>query len=64
MHTAHACIGQPYARGLCPTAEAILDTAVMLSINEAYTETDLDETVEAIQRVVQWFALCLDKREL
>jgi perosamine synthetase len=55
-HAPHACAGQPYAKGLCPTAEAILDTCVMLSINEAYTETDLDETAEAIQRVVQWFA--------
>jgi perosamine synthetase len=46
--------GQPYTKGLCPTAEAILDTAVMLSINEAYTETDLNETAQAIERVVRW----------
>jgi perosamine synthetase len=45
-----------YAHGLCPTAEAILETCVMLSINEAYTETDLDETAHAIRRVADWFA--------
>lgn len=45
-----------YEKGLCPNAEAILDTAVMLSINEAYTETDLEETVLAVRRVAEWYA--------
>lgn len=52
----HPCAEQPYGKGLCPTAEAILETAVMLSINEAYTDTDLDETAQAITRVARWFA--------
>lgn len=55
-HAPHPCASQPYAKGLCPTAEAILDTAVMLSINEAYTQTDLEETEEAIHKVARWLA--------
>lgn len=46
-----------YGQGLCPTAEAVLDTSVMLAINEAYTETDLEETVRAIRRAALWFAV-------
>lgn len=45
----------PYSKGLCPTAEAILDSCVMLRINEGYTAKDLTETVHAIRRVVTWF---------
>ncbi len=51
----HAYQRQDYRQGLCPEAEAILRTCVQLSINEAYTETDLEETVHAIRRVAVWF---------
>ncbi len=51
----HAYTARPYGKGLCPFAEAILDTCVLLSVNEAYTETDLEETAHAIRRVVLWF---------
>jgi dTDP-4-amino-4,6-dideoxygalactose transaminase len=51
----HPFAAQTYAPGLCPNAEAILDTAVLLSIQEAYSDTDLDETVHAIRKVVDWF---------
>jgi len=44
-----------YTKGLCPVAEAILDTCIMLPVKESYTETDLAETVVGIQRVVAWF---------
>jgi len=59
-HSAFARGEHPYAcytyrHGLCPTAESILATALQLSINEAYTETDLEETVHAIRRVAAWF---------
>lgn len=49
-------MARTYGKGLCPNAEAILDTAVMLAINEAYTEADLEETACAIRRVAEWFA--------
>ena len=49
-------MARTYKKGLCPTAEAILDTCVMLAINEAYTETDLEETACAIRRVAEWYA--------
>jgi hypothetical protein len=44
-----------YGRGLCATAEQILDTALLLGVNEAYTETDLGETTLGIQRVCRWY---------
>ena len=59
-HTAFERSGHPYeARsygpGLCPVAEEILKTAVVLSINEAYTEADLKETICAIRRNAHWY---------
>jgi perosamine synthetase len=51
----HAFSAVTYGKGLCPTAEAILDTCVTLRINEAYTTKDLSETVHAIRRVTAWF---------
>jgi dTDP-4-amino-4,6-dideoxygalactose transaminase len=52
---AHAYTARLYGKGLCPFAEAILDTCVLLPVNEAYTEIDLEETAHAIRRVVLWF---------
>jgi dTDP-4-amino-4,6-dideoxygalactose transaminase len=51
----HPFATRTYAKGLCPEAEKILETCVQLPINEAYSSQDLDETVHAITRVVQWF---------
>jgi dTDP-4-amino-4,6-dideoxygalactose transaminase len=51
----HAYQRTTYEQGLCPEAEDILRTGIILSINEAYTETDLEETVHAIRRVAEWF---------
>jgi perosamine synthetase len=55
-HGAHPSDGYDYKMGLCPESEAILDTCVILPIKETYSDTDLEETVTAIRRVVQWFA--------
>jgi dTDP-4-amino-4,6-dideoxygalactose transaminase len=55
-HGGHAYETRSYGPGLCPVAEEILKTAVLLSINEAYTETDLTETIYAIRRTARWFA--------
>ncbi len=60
QHTAfergtHAYQSRAYGRGLCPVAEEILETSVLLAVNEGYTEQDLEETVFAIRRVAQWF---------
>lgn len=51
----HAYQEREYRLGLCPETEAILNTCVILSINEAYTPTDLDETARAVRRVAEWF---------
>ena len=44
-----------YHPGLCPEAEAILKTCVLLGVKESYTDQDLEETVTAIKRVANWF---------
>lgn len=54
-HGEHPYARQKYRQGLCPEAERILRDIVMLSINEAYTEDDLDQTERAIRRVVGWY---------
>jgi len=51
----HAYTRVDYTKVSCPTAEAILDTCVILSVNEAYSDGDLDDTVKAIERVVGYF---------
>jgi dTDP-4-amino-4,6-dideoxygalactose transaminase len=52
---AHPFSAREYKKGLCPTAEAILATCVMLSVNESYDDQDLEETAHAIKRVVAHF---------
>lgn len=51
----HPYLQQEYRKGLCPEAERILRDIVMLSVNEAYTNEDLDQTEQAIRRVVGWY---------
>jgi len=51
----HAYTSRFYMQRLCPFAEMILDTCLVLPVNEAYTDTDLEETAHAIRRVAQWF---------
>ncbi|MEN6521714.1 MAG: DegT/DnrJ/EryC1/StrS family aminotransferase [Armatimonadota bacterium] len=55
-HASHPYSDYTYGKGLCPSAEAILDTCVMFSINEGFTESDMEETASAIQRVARWFS--------
>jgi perosamine synthetase len=58
-HAAHPFAAREYGKGLCPNAEAIIDTCVTLQINEAYSQTDLEQTTHAIKRVVHWFGRSL-----
>ena len=51
----HPFVSREYGKGLCPTAEAILDTCVCLQVCEFYTQQDLDQTQRAIHRVARWF---------
>jgi dTDP-4-amino-4,6-dideoxygalactose transaminase len=49
----HAYQDRTYGEGLCPSAEAILRTCLILSINEGYTQQDLDETVLGMRRAAE-----------
>jgi dTDP-4-amino-4,6-dideoxygalactose transaminase len=51
----HPYSGRNYGKGLCPTAEKILDTCILLHVNEAFTDQDLKETTHAIRRAARWF---------
>ncbi|MDI9470686.1 MAG: DegT/DnrJ/EryC1/StrS family aminotransferase [Bacillota bacterium] len=44
-----------YAPGSCPEAEAILKSAVRLTINEFYTDSDIDDMIMAIRKVCDHF---------
>jgi dTDP-4-amino-4,6-dideoxygalactose transaminase len=52
----HAYQTQDYEPGLCPNAEHILARCLILSVNEAYTQRDLQETLHGFHRVCHWFA--------
>lgn len=54
-HAPHPFAARTYGKGLCPEAEAILETCVMFSAKETFNETDLDEFAHAISRVAAWF---------
>ncbi len=44
-----------YSKVNCPNAEKALESCIVLSINEGYTDQDLEETVTAFTRVLNWF---------
>lgn len=44
-----------YERGDCPNAEAILQTAVQVPLNEFYTDQDIEETIAAIRKVTLYY---------
>ena len=44
-----------YPKGLCPVAEEILDTAVRMNLNEFYTEQDIQDMVDSIVKVAEYF---------
>ena len=44
-----------YKTGLCPTAEKILSTCVRLECKEYYTEQDLQETIQGVKKVWNYF---------
>lgn len=50
----HAYQTLAYGRGLCPEAERILETCLILSVNEAYTDQDLEETIAGMHRAAAW----------
>jgi dTDP-4-amino-4,6-dideoxygalactose transaminase len=43
--------GVEYPQGLCPEAEAILRTAIVIPVNEFYSDSDLEETIRGIRKV-------------
>lgn len=54
-HGPHPYDSYKYEMGLCPTAEDVLNTCILISINEGYTDQDLDETVNGFIKCVEYF---------
>ena len=48
----HAFNRIDYSATRCPGAQKILDTCIIISVNEGYTDQDLEETVHGIERCV------------
>ncbi len=44
-----------YRKGMCPVAESVLETAITLPVNEAFTDDDAEETGIALRRLARWF---------
>ena len=44
-----------YHKGLCPTAEKILETAIKLPVNEFYTEQDMEDVIAGIRKVAKYY---------
>ncbi len=44
-----------YERGLCPNAEAILNTAVQVPINEFYSDQDAEDITAAIRKIALFY---------
>ena len=45
-----------YEKGLCPIAEEILATSVMLRVKEHYTEEDVTDIITAIKKISAYYA--------
>jgi dTDP-4-amino-4,6-dideoxygalactose transaminase len=45
-----------YPPGLCPVAEELLETAVKFSVNQFFTDTDVDEIIAAIGKIARYYA--------
>ncbi|MCD9025128.1 DegT/DnrJ/EryC1/StrS family aminotransferase [Cohnella silvisoli] len=48
--------GITYAKGLCPVAEEILETALRLPVNEFYADADIEEMIAAVRKVAMHYA--------
>lgn len=44
-----------YPKGLCPTAEEILNTAIRFTVSEFYTDEDVDDIIAAITKLSRYF---------
>jgi dTDP-4-amino-4,6-dideoxygalactose transaminase len=54
-HAPHACDTVDWEAQSCLVAEAILETGVMIPVNEANTDTDADEVALAIRKIAAWY---------
>lgn len=45
-----------YPMGLCPEAEKMTTDVVKLTVNEFYTDKDIDETIAAVEKIAAWYS--------
>ncbi len=58
----HPFASRDYSQERCPVAEAILETAVLMPVNEAFTEEDQAEVAHGIRKVAAWYAARIRRR--
>ncbi|MGI8907142.1 MAG: DegT/DnrJ/EryC1/StrS family aminotransferase [Candidatus Sumerlaeaceae bacterium] len=51
----HSFGSRNYGPGICPVAENLLQNCIVLPIHEGFTDVDLEETITAFRRVVEFF---------
>jgi hypothetical protein len=44
-----------YEAGICPQAEQILQTAIVIRIHEFFTDQDIEDTIAGIRKVAAHF---------
>jgi dTDP-4-amino-4,6-dideoxygalactose transaminase len=49
--------GRVYRQGDCPVAEAAFDSWITMNVYENYTDTDLEEIANGVQKVAQYFSV-------
>ncbi len=54
-HADHPFNVREYHMGLCPVTEDVLNTCLLISVNEGYTQQDLEETIEGMSKCVRYF---------
>ncbi len=59
----HAPFDSPYCKnertyytGMCPVAEDVLNSTIRIPVSEFYSEEDLQQTIQGIEKVATWFA--------
>ena len=46
-----------YSPGICPEAERILSSSIRLTINEFFSETDIEEMISGIHKVAEYYTV-------
>jgi perosamine synthetase len=49
--------GITYDRGLCPQAEAILNSAIRIGVSEFFSEGDIEDIINGVRKVAAYYRI-------